>query len=55
MNQTYFVLKDKESYWNGWHWSPNIKTAKKYVKPVAILKDRTFLNGDGLYTTVPVS
>lgn len=27
----------------------------KFVKSVAVLKGRTFLNGDGLYTTVPVS
>ena len=27
----------------------------EFVKPVAVLKDRTFFNGNGLYTTVPGS
>lgn len=39
MNQTYFVLKDKESYWNGWHWSLNIKTAKKYINKDDCIED----------------
>ena len=30
-------------------------TKDNKVKPVALLKQRTFLNEDGLYTTVPVS
>ena len=47
--KTYFVLEVDGKYWNGWHWTENIRSAKKYVSEDDFFEDQrahTFeLNG----------
>lgn len=47
--KTYYVLEVDGKYWNGWHWSTNIRSAKKYISEADFyedLKEHSFeLNG----------